>query len=340
MQSISSAFPIRAADERVVKIREFKLESPQVATYSIIVGPDGNLWFTEIRAIVKMTPSGKKTIIRMRPKDSDPGFLTVGPNGEIWASTAAYAPSSQLTKFQIIKVRPNLQLFVHDLDADGFPTNLVDINNQLYFGFNQEVEVSGSDVERNLVASVSTNGTVTVLFQVGSQNYYSGGSWLNAVATPDSRIWLYDYEGFVHACSLDGKCRYAESPQPSEYTDNLHPDSFAYSPADNDLYVANGFTSTLYKFSSADKLIKHYVNGYIGTGYFAVAYCAGNIWVTLGPDSEGRPLFGALTPAGQLEYYALPLPKAPFIATALVCAPDHHLWYLRGTQVGEIVSNI
>ncbi len=324
--------------EHVVKIREFPLRSPQDATYSIIVGPDRNLWFTEYRAIVRMTTSGKMTLVRMRPADSDPGFLTVGPDGYVWASTAGFAPS-EFTDYQIIKVKSDLRLSVYDLEADNFPTNLVDVNKQLYFGLDQEVEVSGSDVYRDSVATISTSGTVNIVFQVNqlpSNPYF----WLNALTTPDSRIWLYDYEGDVIACSLESKCAYAESPGPEEYADNLHPDSFAYSPADNDVYVANGYTSTIYKFSSADKLIKRYVNGSVATGYTALAYCAGDIWVTLGPDSEGRPLFGALTPTGQFEYYALPIQHALDIATAMVCAPDHHLWYLRGAHVGEILSKI
>jgi hypothetical protein len=330
---------ITASAERIVKIREFKLRAPQDATYSIIVGPDRNLWFTEYRAIVRMTTSGKMRVIRMRPTDSDPGFLTIGPDGYVWATTAASAPGSRLTAYQIIKVRLDLGLTPYDLAADAFPTNLVNINKQLYFGLDQEVEISGSDVYRDSVANISTTGKVNVLFQVNAQGSY-GYFWLNALTTPDSRIWLYDYEGFVHSCSLDGNCTLAESPSPEEYADNLHPDSFAYSPADNNVYVANGYLSTIYKFSSADKPIEQYFNGYIGSGYTALTYCAGNIWVTLGPDSEGRPLFGALTPSGQFEYYALPLPKASYIATALVCGPDHHLWYLRGAQVGEILSKI
>jgi DNA-binding beta-propeller fold protein YncE len=330
---------LRADDEHVVKIREFKLKPPQDATYSIIIGPNNYLWFTEYRAIVRMSDSGDTRLIRMRPTDSDPGFLTVGPDGSIWSTTAQSAPGSRLTGYQIMKVRPNLELSVYDLQADAFPSNLVNLNQQLYFGLDQEVSVSGSDLYRDSVASISTAGQVNILFQVNTSAEYPY-FWLNALTTPSSQIWLYDYEGFVHACTLKGDCALADSPGPYEYGDNLHPDSFAYSPADNDVYVANGYTSTIYKFSSADKLIKQYVNRYIGTGYTSLTYCAGNIWVTLGPDSEGRPLFGALTPAGQLEYYALPLPQTKFIATAMVCTKSQHLWYLRGPQVGEILSKI
>jgi hypothetical protein len=330
---------MNAITEHVVKIREFKLRPPQDATFSIIMGPDGYLWFTEYRAIVRMSTSGKMTIVRMRPTDSDPGFLTVGPDSNIWASTAGSAPGTRFTAYQIIKVKPDLRLSVYDIEADVFPTNLVNINNELYFGLNQEIEKSGSDLDTASVATIGPTGAVTVEFTVNETPSYVY-FWLNALTTPDGRIWLYSYEGYVAACSLDAKCKSAYSPSPSEYVDNLHPDSFAYSPSDGDVYVANGYTSSIYKFSSADKLIKRYVNGYISSGYTALTYCAGDIWVTLGPDSDGRPLFGALTPTGQFEYYALPLQKASYIATAMVCGPDHRLWYLRGAQVGEILSKI
>ena len=275
----------------------------------------------------------------MRPTDSDPGFLTIGPDGYVWATTAASAPGSRLTAYQIIKVRVDLGLTPYDLAADAFPTNLVNISKQLYFGLDQEVEISGSDVYRDSVASISTTGKVNVLFQVNELGSY-GYFWLNALTTPDSRIWLYDFEGFVHSCSLDGKCTLAESPSPEEYVNNLHPDSFAYSPADNNVYVANGYLSTIYKFSSADKLIKHYFNGYIGSGYTALTYCAGKHLGDSGSRFRGEATVWGSDSDWPVRDDALPLPKASYIATALVCGPDHHLWYLRGAQVGEILSKI
>jgi streptogramin lyase len=324
-------------DEHIVKIREFNLRSPQNASYSIIIGPDKNLWFTEVRGIVRMTTSGKMTLIRMRPTDSDPGFLTVGPNGTLWASTSGLG--SGFTDYQIIRIKPNLRLTVYDIEADAFPTNLVDIGNELYFGRDEEVSISGSDVYQDSVATISTTGQVKSLFQVNSLGSYPY-FWLNALTTPDSRIWLYSYEGTVFACSLQGKCKSTYSPSAGEYADNLHPDSFAYSAAAKAVYVANGYTSTIYKFSYDNNLVKKYVNGYVATGYTSLAYCNGDIWVTLGPDANGRPLLGALTPSGDFEYYALPLPNAKFITTAVVCGPGDHIWYLRGIQVGEVLSKI
>jgi len=78
--------------DKVVKVREFKLSGKQVATDSIIVGPDRNLWFTEFRAIARLTVNGQIRVINLRSEQSYPGLLTIGPDGNIWANTAARPP--------------------------------------------------------------------------------------------------------------------------------------------------------------------------------------------------------------------------------------------------------
>jgi hypothetical protein len=42
-----------------VKVREFTLPRKHLATYSIIVGPDKDLWFTEFRGFGRMTVDGQ-----------------------------------------------------------------------------------------------------------------------------------------------------------------------------------------------------------------------------------------------------------------------------------------
>ena len=55
--------------DKVVKVREFKLPDKEVATDSIIVGPDRNLWFTEFRAVVRLTVNGRIRVTNLEIRD-------------------------------------------------------------------------------------------------------------------------------------------------------------------------------------------------------------------------------------------------------------------------------
>jgi streptogramin lyase len=333
----------------IVKIREFSLPPSQLATFSIIVGPDRNLWFTEERAIARMTVTGKITEIQVNSSESDPGFLTPGADGSVWVSTATYAspfktlsPATDLlTGYQILQVTPELKVnaFTLPYGTDAFPSNLVTIDHRFYFGNDEEVDVSGSDVYRDIVATISSQGKIKTLFQVNTSKSYPY-FWLNAVTSPGPLIWLYSHEGTVSACTIDGKCRLATLPGPEEYADGLHPESIVYSPVAQSVYVANQNYGIVDKLSLDDKVVKSYSNGFISTGYAAVGYYGGNVWITLGPDSDGRPLLARLTPSGDLSMIALPIPHSSYGPTALVAGPDGHLWYLRGLDVGEVLSKI
>jgi streptogramin lyase len=326
-----------ADGERILRAREFSLPAGQVGSFSIITGSDHALWFTEIHAIGRMTTAGKVSEINLGSDDSDPGFLTIGPDQNVWASTAAYG--GKLTGYQIFRITRNRELHITTLSADAFPSNLVTIEHQLYFGVDREVEVSGSDVYEDSVATISTKGDVKTLFQVNPSGF-TPYFWLNGVSTPGKLMWLYSDEGTLSACSLDGSCKLSQTSYPEEYLDNLHPDSLAYSPHDNDVYVANAYTGSIYKFSIKDKLLKTYRNRYLAYGFDALNSYHGAIWVTLGGDRSSRPLIGRLGANGSFSLFALPFPKANAAVSAMTAGPDGHLWYLRGTKVGEILSRL
>jgi hypothetical protein len=322
----------------IVKIKEFSLPPSQIATFSIIVGPDRNLWFT-----------GKITEIKMSSSESDPGFLAPGLGGIVWASTAGFASPinkrSQRrepdTGYQILQVtpEPKVTAFTLPYGTDAFPSNLVAIDHRFYFGIDEEVDVSGSDEYRDMAATISSRGKIKTLYQVNTMKSYPY-FWLNAVTTPGPLIWLYSGEGTVSACTLDGKCKLARLPGPGEYLDNPHPKSIVYSPAARSVYIADQNYGFVDKLSLDDKLVKSYSNEFISTGYAAVGYYGRNVWITLGPDSDGRPMLGRLTPSGDLSMIALPLPHSSYEPAALVAGPNGHLWYLRGSYVGEILSKI
>ena len=50
----------------------------------LVAGPDGNLWFTEIGHIGRLTPAGAVTEFALASSDSKPGVIVAGPDGNLW----------------------------------------------------------------------------------------------------------------------------------------------------------------------------------------------------------------------------------------------------------------
>lgn len=340
---------VRADNPIVVKAHEIQIQGTNLATYSIIVGPDHNLWFTTSRSIVRMTPTGRFSTKTLVSGDSDPGMLTVGPDGNIWANTAALWPPratpaarrQSYTAYEMYRLTPNLKLTIFALPngVNSYPSNLVVINNQMYFGVSQLVEIRGGDQYRSYLATISTRGTVKFLTRL-NRSWRQLLIWLGTAASEGPLVWLYDYKGGLFACTLHGTYKYAYSAYPYGLVDNLHPTEIVYSPTAHYIYISNHNTYSIYKFSLRNRKVSKYTNLDIAMGSAAIAYYRRNVVVALGPDSKGRPMFGRLSPEGKFTEFSLPYVNQDYVITAFVGGPDGHLWYLRGNYVGEVLSKI
>ena len=67
-------------------VTEFPLPHADSRPYTIVPGPDGNLWFTESDrgTIGRITPSGTITEFPLEWQDSGPYGITVGADGNLW----------------------------------------------------------------------------------------------------------------------------------------------------------------------------------------------------------------------------------------------------------------
>src|SRR5437879_3350639 len=68
------------------KIREFLIPTASSSTFGITVGPDGNLWFTEVfgNKIGRITTGGTFTEFPLPAANSAPDGITAGPDGALW----------------------------------------------------------------------------------------------------------------------------------------------------------------------------------------------------------------------------------------------------------------
>lgn len=67
-------------------ITHFQVAKQPARPYTIVTGPDGNLWFTlsDLNAIGRITPSGTIRRFKLPTADSHPYGITVGPDGNLW----------------------------------------------------------------------------------------------------------------------------------------------------------------------------------------------------------------------------------------------------------------
>jgi hypothetical protein len=67
-------------------LNRFALLTANSESFSITVGPDGNLWFTEYNGnqIGRITPGGSITEFALPAANSRPNGITVGPDGNLW----------------------------------------------------------------------------------------------------------------------------------------------------------------------------------------------------------------------------------------------------------------
>lgn len=333
--------------DRVVKVREFKVPAHQIATDSIIVGPDRNLWFAEWCAIARLTVRGQFRVTKVLT-NSAPGLLTIGPDGNIWANPAGdYICSSRKEPLTIephvlFRVTPDGQLTIFrlPLNNDVFPTALLNINSTLYFGLPVLGLKHGSEVLENFLATISTRDGIVKKIALIPPSQGTGDGYVMGLRTPGPKIWFYDFAGNLHICSTAGKCFVRKSGYPFKFVDNLFGTVMAYSPADQDVYIENQNTYTIIRFGLGGTRLRGYRNHAFAFGFGIIAYYHGDIWVALGGDSKARPNIGRLTPSGEFSEISLPFTGPTAAVTALVGGPDGHLWYLRGYHVGEILSKV
>lgn len=335
---------------KIVRVREYSLPAGQIATDSIMTGPDGNLWFTEWRAIARLTAmSGQIRATKLRSWQADPGLLTIGPDGNIWANTAETGPPLSCdravrplrTRYEIYRVTPDGELtsFPLPADTDEYPTRLLKVGSTLYFGLPVLVAPHGDEEERNLLATISPDGTVKEIAVI-PHSRSTGNSYIGALHTPGPEIWLYDYEGGIHVCSTASRCFFKLSEHPCKYVGNLEGTVLTYSPADQDVYIDDQNTWTILRYALDGKKLREFRRVAFARGSGSIAYYHGSILIALGGDDKARPNLGRLTPSGNYSEFSLPFVGPTAAVSAVTGGPDGHLWYLRGQHVGEILSSI
>jgi streptogramin lyase len=104
--AVIATLPAAAATGSMV---EFPVPTANSGPVSIVTGPDGNLWFTEILAnkIGRLTTDGEFTEFSIPTPNSQPDEIDVGPDGNLWFAEilgnkiGRITPTGEITEFVV-----------------------------------------------------------------------------------------------------------------------------------------------------------------------------------------------------------------------------------------------
>ncbi len=296
---------------------DVSIPTPASAPCSIILGPDGNLWFTQQNAadIGRITPSGVVTEYPI-PSGNFAASLTVDANGTIWFTEAASNNIGEIT-FAAGGGAPVIQEF-------PFANSATTLN--ITWGIATTPDGNVWFANSNLIGEMSPSGAVLNEFQTPA-----GFARYSLIVGPDGNLWFADFDeaniGKVNLNAATGPVgMVTEYPLP---------------PGSSPLYLVNGPDGAMWFVEDTPlSLNRITISGTISQiGSFQDDNAGGFV---LGPDGnfwatdEKLSLVDRITPSGQITSYPTPTPNGD--PECITVGPNNDLWYTEGS--GNKIANI
>jgi streptogramin lyase len=299
-------------------IAEFPLPPGFGAATAITGGPDGNLWFTQNRAIGRITPAGQVT--EFPTPTFDAAAITAGPDGNLWFTqgfltfngdqvVGRITPTGQVTGFAL----PDEFAQPNGITAGPDGNVWMTVNNY----------PSGEKVVR-----ITPTGQVTE-FPIPSPPQFGGiGS---ITAGPDGNLW------FTHDGTL------ARITPTGALTDHVADETGTLTAGpDGNLWVAG----TRFNLQTGAILGGHIdrigLDGSVTTFPLDGADMALN---SIGPGPDGNLWFtqpdanqvGRITPAGQITLFPVPTPGSQ--PRWVAAGSNGNVWFTEAasTHIGEVL---
>jgi virginiamycin B lyase len=281
--------------------KQYTLPTPNAYPTSLIVGPDGALYFLEAGtgAIVRFTPDGA-VFGTLEPRRHFDG-LVAGPDGALWLTEPDANAIGRLSLQGAFSEYPIPEI-------DKVPDQItVGPDGALWF---TEVETIGR---------ISTSGTLTE-FPMGT------GSDTTSIVSGHGAIWVSDdARGLITRLTPSGTQTAFAVPR------GAHPEAMTAGP-DGALWWLDVSQSEIGRMTTSGSA-REFSIPTNASGLTSI--CAGpdgNVWFTeLNSDNVGR-----LTPDGLVTEFKAPDGSNP---TGIVAGPDGNIWFTEpGTnQLGEII---
>jgi streptogramin lyase len=281
----------------------------------ITAGPDGNLWFTEVHKIAKITTRGTITEYPLLTADAHPLSIAAGPDGNLWFTDSDADKIGKITAQGKVTEYPAIP-------TEGAFSIAAGRDRNLWF------------TELGIIGKIDTHGKITE-YPIPSAPFMS-----DIAAGPDGNIWFTEStSGKIGKITSGGKITEYSMP-----TRSAQPLEIAAGP-DGNLW----FTETVKglscgefpcpvlaynigKITTAGR-VTEYPLPLSGRGATGIAAGPdGNLWFTEAYSNE----IGKITAAGKITEY--PVPTSIAIPLGIIVGPDRNLWFTEynSDKIGKI----
>ena len=281
-----------------VDVVQYPIPKANTRPYTIVAGPDGNVWFTEssIGAIGRITPSGEITQFALPNPKSNPYGITRGADGNLWFTERLADRIGKITPGGVITEYSGLTANSQPWDITALP------DGTFWFTEENADQIGRIDQAGNVTEYPAGEGTLPTHITTG----------------PDGNIW-YTEELGNHIVRLNPN-------NPSErtrfplLTDGALPWDITTGP-DGNLWFTTLAARVIGKITPTGVVTEYTVPGDFGIAGIA-AGPDGRMWFT--ENDSGQ--VGSITVGGQVGAERFTTGSYPFGITA---GPDRNMWFCR-----------
>ena len=293
-------------------------------------GSDGALWFSEARAMGRVTPGGAISEYPVAAAQWGPGDIALGADNNIWyAGANNNDPSSPARAGDLGAITPAGVLTTYTAPSNGPVSGMaLGADGNMWYG-------RGSTLGR-----ITPAGLITELTPM---NGSAGIGVTDLVTGPDGNLWIaYIYgEIYRYVIATGAVSAYSTPPVfPGAPVGSMQPYRIVVGP-DANLYI-NSLEQVAKVDTSGNILATYPFHNVFGSNG-QMASALGAVWVPLGINSDGHPLIARVTPGGQYAELALPAVAAVSdpnaIPGAIALGADGAIWYLRSHYVGRFPAH-
>lgn len=285
---------------RCEPVTEFSIPGPP---YAIVAGPDGDLWFSGLSGLGRITTSGDVTLVSI-PGSAGTGYLAFDPDKNLWFTEdlliGRLSPDGLIAKFS--------------LPDGGRPSGIA-------LGPDHDIWFTDPTTQR--VGRITPTGS---FFEFSVSGYPSA-----ITEGPDGNLWFTESGNRVGRISTTGNL--AEFAVPVE--DNPFGSSMAIKAGPDGALWFTGSAGWIGRITTAGAISVFPIPRFVPRFLQGItAGPDGNMWFTeassfVGPgpllDSVGR-----ITQEGVIAEFPLPTPLAG--PAGIASGPDGHLWVAERTS--------
>jgi streptogramin lyase len=305
-----SAIPVFASTGTIT---EYMVPTSSSRLRAITNGPDGNLWFTDIRNnnIGRITPSGTITEFPVPTSSSLPNGIATGPDGNLWFTEEGgnnigrITPSGTITEFPV----PT---------SSSDPKNITaGPDGNLWF-----TEFSGNNIGR-----ITPGGTITE-YSIPTSNSHARG----ISAGPDGNLWFTEDQGNnIGRITPSGTITEFSVP-----TVSSQPQGITTGP-DGNLWFTESDSGKIGRITPSGTITEYpiaTINSFPTAGI--ISGPDGNLWFT----ETGGNKIGRITPSGTITEY--PVPTAVSDPDGIAVGSDGNLWFteILGNKIGKVELDV